>query len=144
MRVVDAPALAGLLDAVSVVGLIDQLNGPGILFNRVTSDFRLTPGAVEIRNGAATGASMGISLAGVYKTEGDELDLQGTISPVYLLNGIGRIFSKKGEGLFGFNYTMKGPANAPRIRVNPLSVLTPGMFREIFRSDPPTLEDPQE
>jgi len=144
MRVVDAPALAGLLDAVSVVGLIDQLNGPGILFNRVTSDFRLKPGAVEIRNGAATGASMGISLAGVYKTEGDELDLQGTISPVYLLNGIGRIFSKKGEGLFGFNYTMKGPANAPRIRVNPLSVLTPGMFREIFRSDPPTLEDPQE
>lgn len=142
LRVVDAPVLAGLLDAVSVVGLIDQLNGPGILFNRVSGDFRLIPGAVEIRNGAATGASMGISAAGVYRTETREIDLQGTISPIYLLNGIGRLVSKKGEGLFGFNYTMKGSTQAPRIRVNPLSILTPGMFREIFRSAPPSMEDP--
>ncbi|MCT8328592.1 YhdP family protein [Albidovulum sediminis] len=141
IRVVDAPALAGLLDAISVVGLIDQLNGPGILFNRASGRFRMTPDAVEIRDGAATGASMGISVAGLYRSDVKELDLQGTISPVYLLNGIGRIVSKKGEGLFGFNYTMQGPAATPRIRVNPLSILTPGMFREIFRSAPPGIDE---
>ncbi|MCV2870459.1 DUF3971 domain-containing protein [Defluviimonas sp. WL0002] len=141
IRVVDAPVLAGLLDAVSVVGLIDQLNGPGIMFNKASGRFRMTPDAVEIVEGAATGASMGISVAGVYRSDTKEMDLQGTISPVYLLNGIGRIVSKKGEGLFGFNYTMRGPTSAPRIRVNPLSILTPGMFRELFRSDPPTIEE---
>lgn len=141
IRVVDTPVLAGLLDAVSVVGLIDQLRGPGILFNKASGAFRMTPEAVEISEGAATGASMGISVAGVYHADRKEMDLQGTISPIYLLNGIGRIVSKKGEGLFGFNYTMKGPTSAPRIRVNPLSLLTPGMFREIFRSAPPTIDE---
>ncbi|WP_432635348.1 YhdP family protein [Albidovulum sp.] len=141
VRVVDAPALAGLLDAISVVGLIDQLNGPGILFNHASGKFRMTPDAVEISEGAATGASMGISAAGLYRSDTKEIDIQGTISPVYLLNGIGRIVSKKGEGLFGFNYAMTGPASAPRIKVNPLSILTPGMFREIFRSAPPRIEE---
>ena len=37
------------------------------------------------------------------------------------------------KGLFGFNYTLKGPVAAPAVGVNPLSLLTPGLFREIFR-----------
>ena len=31
-----------------------------------------------------------------------------------------------------------GDADNPRMAVNPLSILTPGMFREIFRRPPPT------
>jgi hypothetical protein len=65
------------------------------------------------------------------------MDFRGVISPVYFLNGIGSIFSRRGEGLFGFNYRMAGPADNPRVGVNPLSILTPGRFREIFRSGPP-------
>ncbi|MBC7143765.1 MAG: hypothetical protein H5U18_16655, partial [Rhodobacteraceae bacterium] len=68
-----------------------------------------------------------------------QIDLQGTISPVYLLNGIGQIFSKSREGLFGFNYRLAGAAANPKVTVNPLSILTPGMFREIFRAAPPKL-----
>ena len=41
------------------------------------------------------------------------------------------------EGLFGFNYTMTGTPDDVSVRVNPLSILTPGMFREIFRAPPP-------
>ncbi|MEZ5731346.1 MAG: AsmA-like C-terminal region-containing protein [Paracoccaceae bacterium] len=137
IRVVDAPVLAGLLDAISVVGLLTQLNGPGILFGKVTGNFRLTPNAVEIREGAAVGPSLGISGEGVYDIGASRVDLRGTVSPLYALNGVGRIFAKKGEGLFGFNYRMAGPAGSPKINVNPLSILTPGMFREIFRSPPP-------
>ena len=47
--------------------------------------------------------------------------------------------SKRGEGLFGFNYSLGGTADAPQVSVNPLSILTPGLFREIFRSPPPVL-----
>jgi hypothetical protein len=66
--------------------------------------------------------------------------MQGVVSPIYLLNGIGAMFTRRGEGVFGFNYTLRGTAEDPQIDVNPLSILTPGMFREIFRSGPPVLQ----
>ena len=37
--------------------------------------------------------------------------------------------------------SLTGPATSPVVSVNPLSVLTPGMFREIFRAAPPDLDD---
>lgn len=140
IRVVNAPALAGLLDAISVVGLIQQLQGEGIWFSDVTGRFTLTPGAVEITRGSAVGASLGVSAAGVYRMSDHWLDLQGTISPIYLLNGVGQIFSRQRDGLFGFNYTIQGPKDAPHTRVNPLSILTPGLFRDLFRKAPATLD----
>jgi hypothetical protein len=52
---------------------------------------------------------------------------------------MGGLFGRRGEGLFGFTYRLAGPAANPRVDVNPLSLLTPGMFREIFRAPPPQL-----
>ncbi|HLQ20515.1 MAG TPA: DUF3971 domain-containing protein, partial [Tabrizicola sp.] len=141
MRVQGAPALAELLSAVSVVGLLEQLNGEGLAFNNGEVDFILTPKAVEITQGSAVGASLGISFAGLYLTGSGAIDLQGVISPIYLVNGVGQILTRKGEGLFGFNYRVTGTAEDPNVAVNPLSVLTPGMFRELFRQRPPNLKD---
>jgi hypothetical protein len=76
---------------------------------------------------------------GVYALNSGLLNMQGTITPVYLLNGIGSVLTRKGEGLFGFHYTLKGQAKDPSVSVNPLSALTPGMFREIFRAPKPEL-----
>lgn len=141
LRVQDAPGLAELLSAISVVGLLEQLNGEGLAFNSGEMSFILTPEAVEITQGSAVGASLGISFAGLYRTAGRQLALQGVISPIYLVNGIGAIFSRRGEGMFGFNYSLSGTADDPVVSVNPLSIFTPGMFREIFRAAPPTLKD---
>ncbi|WP_103256186.1 hypothetical protein [Tabrizicola aquatica] len=141
MRVQGAPALAELLSAISVVGLLEQMGGEGLAFNNGEVRFILTPEAVEITQGSAVGASLGISFAGLYLTASERLDLQGVVSPIYLVNGVGQIFSRPGEGLFGFNYRVTGTAEAPVVSVNPLSVFTPGMFREIFRRAPPNLKD---
>ncbi len=140
LSVQGAPALAELLSAVSVVGLLEQLNGNGILFGEGDVEFTLQPEGVQVRRGAAVGASMGISFAGLYRSGSGQLDIQGTISPLYILNGIGQIFTRKGEGLFGFNYRITGTSDNPQVSVNPLSILTPGMFREIFRQPPPVLK----
>ncbi len=139
LRIRGAPALADLLGAISVVGLLEQLNGQGLVFNEVTGEFTLEPRGVTLRRGSGVGASLGVSMAGIYDLRTKVMDMRGVISPIYLLNGIGQIFTRRGEGLFGFNYRMSGPASDPRIRVNPLSILTPGMFREIFRAPPPRL-----
>lgn len=139
VRVANAPVLAELLSAVSVVGLLEQLNGEGLLFNEAVGDFTVTPGAVQISRASAVGASLGVSMAGVYGTDSKEMHLQGVVSPLYLLNGIGSFLTKRGEGFFGFNYEVNGDASGATVSVNPLSILTPGRFRELFRSPPPKL-----
>lgn len=138
-RLQDAPAMAELLNAISVIGLLDQLNGQGILFSEVDARFRLTPGQVIVSRSSAVGPSMGISMDGYYNTQSGALDMQGVLSPIYLVNAVGAIFTRKGEGLFGFNFNLRGSADSPKVTVNPLSAFTPGMFREIFRRPPPDL-----
>ena len=141
LRVRNASALAELLNAISVVGLLEQLNGTGIVFNNAELDFVLTPRAIEMTKGSAIGASLGVSMAGVYQTANRQLNVQGVISPIYLVNGVGAVLTRRGEGLFGFNYRMTGTADDPQVSVNPLSILTPGMFRDLFRRPPPVLGD---
>jgi hypothetical protein len=139
LRVRNTNVLADLLNAISVVGILEQLNGEGLVFNEAQGDFVLAPNGIEVTQASAVGASLGVSLAGVYRTSTEELFMQGVISPIYMLNGIGALFSKRGEGVFGFNYSLRGKASDPSVGVNPLSILTPGMFREIFRAAPPKM-----
>lgn len=141
LRVRNASTLAELLNAISVVGLLEQLNGQGLVFNEVDGSFLLTPKAVELRRGTAIGASLGVTMEGVYVSGSGKLAMQGVVSPIYLLNGIGAAVTRRGEGVFGFNYTLRGTADDPSVEVNPLSILTPGMFREIFRGKAPVLGD---
>ncbi|MFY0618185.1 hypothetical protein [Shimia sp.] len=141
LKVQDVPVIAELLNAISVVGLIEQLSGPGLLFTDVYSKFRLTPERLIIGEGSAAGPSIGLSVNGTYSFVQSWFDLQGTISPLYAVNVLGRPFSRRGEGLIGFNYRMQGPSSQPKVSVNPLSALTPGFFREIFRRQPPDLSN---
>ena len=137
LRVRDAPALAGLLNAISVVGLLQQLDGQGLSFSNVDAQFRITPDRIIITQSSAVGPGLGLSLDGVYRIADRNMDFQGVVSPIYLLNGIGSFLTRPGEGFIGFNFTLRGPVDSARVAVNPLSALTPGMFREIFRRPPP-------
>uniref|UniRef100_UPI003A8D4FD7 AsmA-like C-terminal region-containing protein n=1 Tax=Celeribacter sp. TaxID=1890673 RepID=UPI003A8D4FD7 len=143
IRAQSAPELAELLSLISVVGLLDQLaGGQGILFTSTEARFTIKPGRVLIHSASAEGPSLGISLDGIFDTAASTMDLQGVISPVYFLNGIGQVVAKKGEGLFGFTFNLTGASDAPKIAVNPLSILTPGALRGIFRKrDAPTVDD---
>ena len=140
IRVVDANVLAELLSLISVVGLLEQLGGTGILFNEAQAEFLMTPDAIQVQKSSAVGASLGVSMSGLYHADTARLEMDGVISPIYLLNGIGSFLTRRGEGLFGFNYRLTGTADDPNISVNPLSILTPGMFREIFRAPAPVLD----
>lgn len=138
-RVVNAPAMAELLSAISVVGMLDQLNGPGIGFGEVRARFRMTPKKVTLYSSSAVGVSMGISMDGYYNLDSSTMDMQGVLSPFYLINSLGRVVSARdGEGLVGFNFNLTGPDDDLAVDINPLSILTPGVFRELFRRPPPT------
>jgi hypothetical protein len=140
IRVNDAPAIAQLLSAASIVGLPDQLDGKGIFFSTIEGEFNINKELFTIYRSSAVGPSLGMSMDGYIDTKRKQLDLQGVLSPFYLLNGIGSILTRRGEGLIGFNFTLRGPLENPQASVNPLSLFTPGMFREIFRRRPPQQE----
>lgn len=140
VRLVDAPAMAELLNAVSIVGLLEQTAGRGIHFAEVDGRFRLTPTAVYVLKSSAIGASLGVSMDGIYTLGSGEMDMQGVVSPIYMLNAVGAVLTRKGEGLLGFNYKLLGTSDDPKVKVNPLSILTPGTFREIFRRPPPKID----
>lgn len=137
VRIKDAPGIAALVNSVSVVGLINELNGDGIYFDDVEAAFRLTPNRLTLTQASAVGASLGLSMDGIYALDSGIIDMQGVITPVYLLNGIGSVLTRKGEGVISFNYTLNGPAKKPNVGINPLSALAPGMFRDIFRKPAP-------
>ncbi|MEM7491160.1 MAG: AsmA-like C-terminal region-containing protein, partial [Pseudomonadota bacterium] len=139
IRVRNAPALASLLQTLSVVGILEQLTGEGLFFASVESDFTLRPGDIAVRRASAVGPSMSITADGTYDTGARRLDLQGVVSPIYIVNGLfGALFSRQDEGLFGFTYRLRGSVDDPQVGVNPMSILTPGIFREIFRRPPPS------
>lgn len=139
IRVKDAPLLAALLNTISVIGLLEQLSGNGLHFGKVDARFRLTPERLILLEASAVGASVGISMDGYYSLASKVLDMQGVLSPVYMLNAIGGVFTRPGEGLIGFNYTLRGPTSEPVVSVNPLSAITPGALREVFRRPAPTV-----
>ncbi|MEJ6394755.1 hypothetical protein V8J82_15945 [Gymnodinialimonas sp. 2305UL16-5] len=140
-RLRDAPVMAELLNVISVVGLLEQLSGEGINMGEVDAQFRITPERIVLTEGAAVGPSMGISMDGVYDVATARYEMQGVVSPLYLVNGVfGALFAPRREGLFGFNYRLIGAGDQTQVTVNPLSILTPGIFREIFRAPPPNFE----
>ena len=139
-RLRDAPVMAELLNLISVVGLLEQLGGEGINLGLVDARFRLTPQQLILAEGTAVGPALGLSMDGTYELAGRSLEMQGVVSPLYMVNGlIGAIFAPRREGLFGFSYRLTGQAQNPQVFVNPLSILTPGVFRDIFRRPPPEL-----
>lgn len=142
-RIKDASAMAALLNGISLVGALQQLEGEGIHFSSIEGQFKLRDKGVQLQKVSAVGPSMGMTLNGWYATKTKSVDFEGVITPLYALNGVfERIFGKlvgrtKGEGMFSFTYRMRGPSAKPKVAVNPLSILTPGAFREIFRQKAP-------
>ena len=142
-RIKDASAMAALLNGISLVGALQQLEGEGIHFSTIEGQFKLRDNGVKLENISAVGPSIGMTLDGWYDTRAKSVNLEGVITPLYAVNGVfERIFGvlvgrRKGEGMFSFTYRMRGPAAQPKVKVNPLSILTPGAFREIFRQKPP-------
>ncbi|WP_253276792.1 DUF3971 domain-containing protein [Ruegeria sp. 6PALISEP08] len=140
-RITDAPAMAALLNAISLVGLLDEMAGQGIFFSAIDSRMRITPTEIKVLNGSAVGPSMGLSFDGTIDTVNERLNLRGAISPIYLLNAVGSVFTRKGEGVIGFNYTLTGPLASPKVSVNPLSGLAPLFLRDLLRPPAPKVSD---
>jgi uncharacterized protein YhdP len=140
-RAVRVPAMTRLLSSVaSLRGIGEMLGSDGITFSLLEAPATMAGGVVTIGESRAVGPSLGLTATGSYDMRRDVLDINGVVAPSYGLNsmlgrlpGLGDLFvSREGEGMFGMTYSMEGPFANARVGVNPLSALTPGIFRRIF------------
>ncbi len=141
--VVKAPALAQLLNAMSLGGLMQQLQGQqGLPFEKLEADFewRFRDGGnlLLIEDGRTSGSSIGLTFEGTIDQQKNQTNIGGTIVPMSGINNligsiplIGDILTG-GGALIAATYTFRGPIKEPRVAVNPLSVLTPGIIRRIL------------
>lgn len=137
----EAPILARLLSVASLGGLSNALTGDGLEFENALIPFEKHGDVLTISDGRAYGPGLGITIFGEVDLDSNELDLEGTIIPVYSLNAafgeiplIGYFLTgfEEGGGLFGFTYEVTGPREAAEVSVDPLSLLTPGILRRLF------------
>ena len=139
-RLKQAPILAQMLNLSSLSGIVDNLSGQGIGFDKMMTNFELTDGILKIKDARISGSSIGLKSSGTVDLNNLYYDLDGILIPANGINKIlsnipliGTILTAGGEQpLLAFNYRIKGPLAAPQVMVNPLSALTPGILREVF------------
>lgn len=143
-RVVNAPVLARLLNAISLTGIQQLLASDGIDFARLESEFdwAMWPDGhiYAVRDGQTSGASIGLTFDGRIDRSENITDISGTIVPVSHVNRmigniplVGDILAGgPGGAVFAATYTVRGPVDDPVVTVNPLAALAPGILRRLF------------
>ncbi|MBS0279515.1 MAG: AsmA-like C-terminal domain-containing protein [Proteobacteria bacterium] len=145
-QVVNQPFLARLFSAGSLTGIGDLMGGDGISVENMNVPFSSKNNVISVHDARARGRAVGATADGYIDRPKGLIALKGSLVPAYGLNSVlGNIpllgdvlVSKKGEGVFGVTYSATGNAEQPKIDVNPLSVLTPGILRRIFEGHMPT------
>jgi hypothetical protein len=117
-----------------------EIDTTRVQFERGYAQIDRGPGRLRVANGVVRGPVIGTTFQGtVYDTKG-RIDMTGTFMPAY---GINRIFGElplvgallgngRDGGLIGVTFKLDGEARSPRLQVNPLSIVAPGIFRQIF------------
>ena len=125
-----------------VSGAPNAAGSVGVDFSEMRADFTRFPGKMSVRDGVVRGPLVGATVEGNIDYSRDEVYLRGTFVPFYGLNNMfGQIpivglFLGGGnkEGLLGITYEAVGPPSAPRITVNPVSAIAPGLLRKFIPS----------
>ncbi len=114
----------------------------GVEFSEMTADFTRFTGKMAVRDGVVRGIQVGATVEGQIDYAANDVHLRGTFVPFYGLNNMfGQIpivglFLGGGsnEGLLGITYEAVGPPSAPRISVNPVTAIAPGLLRKFIPS----------
>jgi AsmA-like C-terminal region len=112
----------------------------GVSFSALRAEFTRQNGQLTIREGVVKGPMVGGTIEGSIDYPANQVRMSGTFVPMYGLNNmiaqipIAGLFLGGGsnEGLIGITYEVVGSTGAPVLRVNPISMMAPGVLRKIF------------
>ncbi len=117
--------------------------GDSLHFDRMVVPFAVGSNQFHLQEATLRGPMLGASMRGYVDFSRDYLSLSGTYVPMAGLNAalsdiplLGELISgPRGEGFIGITFTVQGSMSAPAVTVNPVSVLTPGILRQVFELD---------
>ncbi|TWD57594.1 uncharacterized protein DUF3971 [Agrobacterium vitis] len=109
-------------------------------FQRAFARLIYKNGVLSTENGVVRGEQVGASFQGVIKDARGNMEMTGTFMPAY---GLNRLFAEvpiigfilgngRDRGLLGITFKLTGATESPHLAVNPLSIIAPGVFRQIF------------
>jgi hypothetical protein len=108
-------------------------------FSNMRVVFTRMPGRVGLRDGVVRGPLLGGTIDGLVDYAHDEVHMRGTLVPLYGPNNLlgqlpllGLFLGGENEGLVGITYEVVGRPGNPILRINPISVLAPGILRKVF------------
>jgi hypothetical protein len=113
-------------------------------FDTLVVPFNIGSGQFVMNGAVLRGPLIGATMRGRIDFRGQTVNIGGTYVPLSGLNtALGGLLGPlsggpQGEGLFGITFAVQGPLQRPQAIVNPLSLLGPGIFREIFQMTPDT------
>ena len=93
-----------------------------------------------MNDGIVRSSTIGLTYEGQVYDAQDRINLRGTFMPANAINLavsaiplLGQLLSNgKDSALIGINYQLKGARSNPTLQLNPLSVVTPGVFNKVF------------
>jgi hypothetical protein len=114
----------------------------------VRVDFVRSAGRIDVKDGVMWGALLGVQFEGIIDAPRDRIEVTGTYVPAYALNNafaqvpvVGLLLGGgQYGGLFGVNFKISGAFAAPAVMVNPLSAITPGVFRRFLEFNKQSVE----
>lgn len=110
-------------------------------FQRGYATLSYQDNALSIGDGVVRGDQIGATFQGMLRDAGGNMQMTGTFMPAYGLNRlfgelplIGAILGNGNDrGLLGITFKLEGPFDKPKLSINPLSIIAPGVFRQIFQ-----------
>ena len=116
-----------------------------ILFQQLEIPFSVGYGQFVLHNSIINGPLLGATVRGRVDFEKEQIDVGGTYVPLYGINSaigvlpfIGQILTgRRGEGFLGITFGIQGKLSQPQVLVNPMSMVAPGIFRQIFEFGQP-------
>ena len=113
-------------------------------FDWMRLPFSIGHGQLVINDSEIRGPLVGATLRGKADFRTRQVNIGGTYVPLQGLNsalgfipGLGQLLTgPQGEGVLGMTFAIRGPMENPEVLVNPLSLVAPGIFREMFQMTP--------
>ncbi len=109
-------------------------------FSRGNAQLSIKDGVFSVSRGVVRGEQVGATFQGIVRDKNGNMNMTGTFMPAY---GLNRLFAElpligiilgngRDKGLIGITFRLAGPISKPKLQINPLSIIAPGVFRGIF------------
>jgi hypothetical protein len=140
-KLTESDVMTRLLRLTSLQGVLSSFSGSGLNINRVKSDLSYDKSRLAIVNMRIHADGLGIVVNGDVDFGAGEIDIRGALAPMGTLQHfighiplIGRLLTGVNrEGIIAAQFTLEGKLAEPEIKAQPLSVLTPGITRDLVK-----------